>query len=68
LKHGLTSVLNTASDGWVPPGHWEETEAAHKELFRAMLQHIQENEHPDDDEPIRDEADVREIWPFDLED
>lgn len=66
LKHSLSSLLNTPSDGWVPPEHWEATESAHKEIFRGMLQEVLGNEHPDNDEPIRDETDLREIWPFDL--
>ena len=67
LRHGLSRLLDTASDGWIPPEHWEATKSAHKELFRGMLQEVLGNENPDDDEPIRDETDLREIWPFDLE-
>ncbi|KAF1960178.1 hypothetical protein CC80DRAFT_465850 [Byssothecium circinans] len=66
LRYSLSSLLNTASDGWVPPEHWEATESAHRELFKSLLQEVLGNEHPDDDEPLRDETDVREIWPFDL--
>ncbi|KAH7379143.1 kinase-like domain-containing protein [Phaeosphaeria sp. MPI-PUGE-AT-0046c] len=66
LRHILSSLLNTASDGWVPPEDWEGTESAHQEVFEEMLQHILGNEQPDDDEPIRCEKDLREIWPFDL--
>ncbi|KAH7081224.1 kinase-like domain-containing protein [Paraphoma chrysanthemicola] len=67
LKHSLSSLLNTASDGWVPSEDWEATKAAHQELFMGMLQEVLGNETPDDDEPIKDENDLREIWPFDLE-
>jgi hypothetical protein len=66
LRQSLPSLLNTASDGWVPPQDWEATEAAHREIFEGMLQEILGNEQPDDDEPIRGENDLREIWPFDL--
>lgn len=66
LRRSLSSLLNTASDGWSPSEDWEAMESAHQELFRGMLQEVLENEHPDDDEPIRNEADLREIWPFDL--
>jgi len=66
LKHTLSGLLNTASDGWVPSEHWESTELAHQELFREMLQEILANEQPDKDEPIKDEDDLREIWPFNL--
>lgn len=68
LKYSLSSLLNTASDGWTPPEDWEATELAHQEMFRGMLEEILGNEDPDDDEPIREEADLREIWPFDLRD
>ncbi|KAL6705257.1 hypothetical protein ACN47E_007217 [Coniothyrium glycines] len=66
LRHILSSLLNTASDGWVPSEQWEATRTAHRELFVAMLQEILENEHPDDDEPVKSENDLRELWPFDL--
>jgi len=35
-------------------------------MFKGMLQAVLENEDPDADEPIRNEGDLREIWPFDL--
>ncbi|KAH8707034.1 hypothetical protein GQ44DRAFT_691782 [Phaeosphaeriaceae sp. PMI808] len=66
LRHSLSSLLNTASDGWVPPEDWEGTESAHREAFEGILQEVLGNEQPDDDEPIRGEDDLREIWPFDL--
>ena len=62
----MSSLLNTASDGWVPPEDWKATKSAHKEMFSRMLQEVLGNEDPDDDEPIRNEADLRKIWPFDL--
>lgn len=65
LRHSMSSLLNTASDGWVPLEAWEGTESAHREMFEGMLQEVLENEQSDDDEPIRDEVDLREIWPFD---
>jgi hypothetical protein len=66
LRYNLASLLNTASDGWVPPEDWETTESAHRDLFNGMLQAVLTNENPDNDEPIKDEADLRAIWPFDL--
>jgi hypothetical protein len=66
LRHSLSSLLNTSSDGWVPPEDWEGTQSVHREVFEGMLQEVLRNEQPDDDEPIRSEDDLREIWPFDL--
>ena len=66
LKHSLSGLLNTAPDGWVPSEQWEVTESAHREVFAGMLQEVLGNEQPDDDEPIKSEDDLREIWPFDL--
>ena len=68
LKHTLASLLNSATDGWVPVKEWRATESAHKEMYRGMLQEILETANADDDEPIKNEADLREIWPFDLKD
>lgn len=66
LKSDLSSLLNTSSDGWAPPEDWETVEEAHKELYTGILQAVLSDETPDDDEPIRNEEDLREIWPFDL--
>ncbi len=35
-------------------------------MFKGMLEAVLENQDPDDDEPIRDEKNLRDIWPFDL--
>jgi hypothetical protein len=66
-RHSLSSLLNTASDGWVPREDWGGTESAHREVFEEMLQEVLGNEQPHDGEPIRGEIDLRDIWPFDLE-
>lgn len=67
LRRDLSRLLNTASDGWVPTEAWEATLLAHREMFANMLDAVLSNENPDDDEPIRNEHDLREIWPFDLD-
>lgn len=66
LRNSLVSLLNTASDGWVPPEDWEATQLAHRELFEGMLEAVLSNKSSDDDEPIKTERDLREIWPFDI--
>lgn len=66
LRDHITGLFNTASDGWVPPEEWETAKSANRQLFEIMLETVLSIENPDDDEPIKDEKDVREIWPFDL--
>ncbi|KAL6157740.1 hypothetical protein ACJQWK_08047 [Exserohilum turcicum] len=66
LRHAVSQLLNTASDGWVPADAWAATERAHRELFFGMRAAVVGNEMPEDDEPIRSEDELREIWPFDL--
>ena len=66
LRYNLANLLNAASDGWVPLEDWEATKVAHTELFEGMLQAVLSNKNPDDDEPIKDERDLRDIWPFDI--
>lgn len=51
---------------WVPPEDWEATESAHREIFDGDLQAVLNNEDPDDDERIKEEGDLKAIWPFDL--
>uniref|UniRef100_A0A093VIL6 Altered inheritance of mitochondria protein 9, mitochondrial n=1 Tax=Talaromyces marneffei PM1 TaxID=1077442 RepID=A0A093VIL6_TALMA len=66
LKHDLWSVLNTATDGWVPIENWEATELAHREIFDSMLTAVLTDKDPRNEEPVKDEAVLRSIWPFDL--
>lgn len=66
LRCDLSSLLNTASDGWVPAEKWETTEATHKEIFNGMLQAVLTNQGSDHDEPVKDEETLRSIWPFDI--
>ncbi|KAH8698635.1 phosphotransferase enzyme family protein [Talaromyces proteolyticus] len=66
LKHDLSSLLNTATDGWVPLDNWEATELAHEEVFDGMLTAVLTNKNPDHDEPVKDEGVLRSIWPYDL--
>ncbi|KAL3477624.1 kinase-like domain-containing protein [Aspergillus californicus] len=66
LRTDLSGLLNTASDGWIPPDGWKAAQLAHKELFEGMLQAVVTNADSDDEEPVRDEATLRSIWPFDI--
>jgi hypothetical protein len=66
LKSTLSSLLNTATDGWVPPDEFESARIGEKEMFDGILEAVLNDEDPDDDEPIRTEKDLKEIWPFDL--
>ncbi len=50
LRNNLAGLLNTASDGWVPPEDWESTKLANRELFEVMLQTVLSIKNPDDDE------------------
>lgn len=67
LRKDLSSLMNTASDGWVPADEWQTAQAAQKELYDGMLQAVLENTSPDYDEPVRDEMTLRSIWPFDID-
>ena len=66
LKRDLSNLLDCATDGWVPPGNWEAAKRGNEAMFEGMLQAVLTNQDPDDDEPIREEKDLREIWPFDV--
>ncbi|KAL8757396.1 MAG: hypothetical protein Q9184_004219 [Pyrenodesmia sp. 2 TL-2023] len=65
LNKKLASLLNTATDGWVPTDCWEATKAAHREAFEIFLQEVREKHAPDDDR--MSEEKLRQIWPFDTE-
>ncbi|KKZ61111.1 hypothetical protein EMCG_04256 [[Emmonsia] crescens] len=66
LKRDLSSLLNTASDGWVPLEDWEATKSVHREVFDGMLNAVLTNDDLDYDELVKDEEVLRSIWPFDL--
>ncbi|KAL4876435.1 kinase-like domain-containing protein [Aspergillus karnatakaensis] len=66
LRVDLPDLLDTASDGWIPPESWEETQVAHKQTFDGMLQVVLSVPDTDDDEPVKDEWTLKTIWPFDL--
>ncbi|KAJ5600729.1 hypothetical protein N7450_001796 [Penicillium hetheringtonii] len=66
LKHDLSNLLDTTSDGWVPTEDWEAAKTENRAMFSGMLQAVLENKDPDKDKPIRNKGDLREIWPFDL--
>jgi hypothetical protein len=66
LRRGLEKLLDTPSDGWVPVDEWEGTRSKHCELFEEMRRGVCRNKQLDNDEPIRSEEDLRQIWPFDL--
>lgn len=50
LRHDLSNLLNTASDGRVPLEDWESTESSHQEVFDGMMHAVLANENPDHDE------------------
>lgn len=65
LNQTLASLLDTASDGWVPTDCWEATKSAHKEAFDIFLEEVSEK-HPSDTDRLSEER-LRKIWPFDVE-
>ncbi|KAI0999343.1 hypothetical protein K3495_g8853 [Podosphaera aphanis] len=66
-KNFLIDLLCTTPDGWAHPDDWERIKKAHKEAFDKILQNVLSKEDFDADEPIKNEEDLREIWPFDLQ-
>ncbi|KAF2272072.1 uncharacterized protein EI97DRAFT_496856 [Westerdykella ornata] len=68
LRFTLTNLLNTASDGWVPTKDWDATKEAHKEAYAGLLREVLKVDPTDEEDTLRSEADMRELWPFDLDD
>ena len=73
IRGTISSLLNTANDGWVPLDDWEATKSLHKELFNAALESVSTGVEDEstgtddaDDDPIKTEKDLREAWPYDL--
>jgi hypothetical protein len=66
VRGNLSNLFKVASDSWVPPADWEAMESAYREVFDGMLQAVLANENPEEDELIKDEGDLRAIWPSDI--
>lgn len=65
LKQNLVEILNTTSDGWVPPEFWSATKTRHKEVFDGFVSAVRTAEVTDVDETMTEEK-LRKMWPFDL--
>jgi len=65
LKIALESLINTATDRWVPPKDFEPAQLAEREMLNGTLEGVLNNEDPDEDAPIKTENDLEELWPFD---
>lgn len=66
VKRMLSRYLGIQHDGWVSSEIWETNESAYMESFKVMVREVLGKENFNEDEPLRNEADVREIWPFEL--
>ena len=64
LKQKLMSLLDTASDGWVPNHLWETTKAAHRDAFEEVVHSVGNAEITDDQSMSIEE--LKKIWPFDI--
>lgn len=60
MKRDLSGLLDCASDGWVPSGHWEVAKGGNIAVFEGMLQAVLKGKDMDD-EPVKDEKDLRGI-------
>lgn len=66
LRRDFSSLIDCATDGWVPPEYLEVAKAGNVAMFEGVLHALLTNKEADDDEPIKDEKDLRAIWSLDL--
>jgi hypothetical protein len=64
LKDALMRFVGCGSDGYVEATHWHQAEEAYKLFYEGLAEQIQTD--TDTDDPLQNESDLREIWPFDL--
>lgn len=62
LREYLNRVLRV--DGWVPTDKWEKTQVEHRRIFMEIVQLLRD---PRQYENPMSEADVRKLWPYDLD-
>lgn len=53
-------------DGWVPPEHFDTIMGLQKDCFNELVRIVRETEDEGPDEPLKNEEDVRAIWPWDV--
>ncbi|KAI9036177.1 uncharacterized protein KD926_002207 [Aspergillus affinis] len=61
LKRDLSGLLDCATDGWVPPENLETAKRENEAMFQGMLNAVLINEDTEEDEPVRDERDLRHL-------
>jgi hypothetical protein len=64
LKIALESLINTATDRWVPPEDFESAQTAEREMLNGTLEGVLNYEDPGEDAPIKTENDLEELRPF----
>lgn len=64
LEEGLIHGLGVRDDGWVVTEWWKYTQALHKQSFMEIVQHLGD---PRQYENPMSEAEVRKIWPYDVD-
>ncbi|KAJ8610900.1 hypothetical protein MRB53_038288 [Persea americana] len=66
LRKDLARLIDVATDGWVSEHDWERANAAQREMYSGMVQAVVDCNDSDSDDPVQTEADLWEIWPYDL--
>ena len=56
LRQDIVETLGVEQDGWVSVDRWEEANAAHRQIYGAIMETM-ENE--------KDREDMKLMWPFD---
>lgn len=62
----LEETFRIGPDGWVAPEHYEIIMKFQKDCFNELLRIVRETEDEGPDEPLKNEEDVRAIWPWDV--
>ncbi|KAJ5093269.1 hypothetical protein N7456_009130 [Penicillium angulare] len=62
----LTDALGVSSDSWGYPEHWGLREETHKGLYIDFLNAVENGADENSDDIIRNEEDVKSVWPFDI--
>lgn len=62
----IEKTFRIGPDGWVPPEHYETVMEIQKDCFNELVRTVHATEDGGPDEPLKNEEDVRAIWPWDV--
>lgn len=66
LRDEMASLFKATDDGWVFPEVYDLAMDMQKDLYRSLVETTLDPKNYDPNEPLKDEEDIRAVWPYDV--